>query len=183
MGRRSHRQNLPVNLTVNGRKNKITYRYIQTDEEEDFIKAADKSVLSVFDNTSKQSGLAFLENNKLTAALQPVQPLYISQVNKARKAPVYTYTKESYTLSPDLYFVQAGNETRLSAINQQQSNYNWGTAALYQWSTFSGKPAIGIIYKPEDFDSTKKYPVILYFYEKLSDNLYKYVPPAPTPVA
>jgi dipeptidyl aminopeptidase/acylaminoacyl peptidase len=171
----------PVNLTVNGRKNKITYRYIQTDEEEDFIKAADKSVLSVFDNTSKQSGLAFLENNKLTAALQPVQPLYISQVNKARKAPVYTYTKESYTLSPDLYFVQAGNETRLSAINQQQSNYNWGTAALYQWSTFSGKPATGIIYKPEDFDSTKKYPVILYFYEKLSDNLYKYVPPAPTP--
>lgn len=171
----------PVNLTVNGRKNKITYRYIQTDEEEDFIKAADKNVLSVFDNTSKQSGLAFLENNKLTVALQPVQPLFISQVNKAGKASVYTYTKESYALSPDLYLMQAGNETRLSAINQQQSNYNWGTAALYQWSTFSGKPATGIIYKPEDFDSTKKYPVIFYFYEKLSDNLYKYIPPAPTP--
>ncbi|WP_114791600.1 prolyl oligopeptidase family serine peptidase [Niabella yanshanensis] len=171
----------PVNLTVNGRKNKITYRYMPTDEEEDFIKAANKTVLSIFDNTSKQSGLAILENNKLSTSLQPLQPLYISQVNKAKNEPVYTYTKESYTQSPDLYLQQAGSERKLSGINPQQANYNWGTAALYQWKTFSGKPATGIIYKPENFDSTKKYPVILYFYEKLSDNLYKYIPPAPTP--
>ncbi|MCH5717568.1 S9 family peptidase [Niabella hibiscisoli] len=171
----------PVNLTINGRKNKVTYRYIQIDEEEDFIKAANKNILNVFDNTSKQSGLAILENNKLSAFLQPIQPLYISQVNKAKNAPVYTYSKESYIASPDLYLQQSNNVTRLSATNPQQKNYNWGTAALYQWNTFSGKPAAGIIYKPEDFDSTKKYPVILYFYEKLTDNLYKYVPPAPTP--
>ncbi|MGN7782996.1 prolyl oligopeptidase family serine peptidase [Niabella sp. 22666] len=171
----------PVNLTVNGRKNKITYRYIQTDEEEDFIKAANKNVLSVFNNTSKQSGLAILENNKLATSLQTIQPFYIGQVSKAKNAAIYTYTKESYTQSPDLYLLQAGNEKKLSGINPQQSNYNWGTAALYQWKTFTGKPATGILYKPENFDSTKKYPVILYFYEKLSDNLYKYVPPAPTP--
>ncbi len=171
----------PANLTVNGRKNKVTYRYVSTDEEEDFIKAANKNVVSVFDNINKQSGLAILENNKLTTSLQPLQPLYIGQVNKAKNAPVYTYTKESYTQSPDLYLQQPGNQRKLSHINAQQSNYNWGTAALYQWQTFSGKPATGILYKPENFDSTKKYPVILYFYEKLSDNLYKYIPPAPTP--
>lgn len=171
----------PVNLTLSGRKNKITYRYIQTDEEEDYIKAAGKNLVSVFDNTSKKSGLAILENNKLTTSLQPIQPYYITQVNKAKSAAVYTYTKESYVQSPDLYVLQQNNEVKLSAINPQQNNYNWGSAALYQWKTFSGKPATGIIYKPEDFDSTKKYPVILYFYEKLTDNLYKYVPPAPTP--
>lgn len=171
----------PVNITGNGRKNKITYRYIQTSEEEDFIKAADKNVLSMFDNNSKESGLIVLENNKLMQYIKAIQPFYISQISKAKSAPVYTYTKENYTQSPDLYLYQAGKEQQLSAINPQQKNYNWGTAALYHWTTFSGKPGTGIIYKPEDFDSTRQYPVILYFYEKLSDNLYKYVPPAPTP--
>ena len=39
----------------------------------------------------------------------------------------------------------------------------------------------GILYKPENFDPNKKYPLILYFYEKLSDGLHTYHPPSPTP--
>ena len=34
--------------------------------------------------------------------------------------------------------------------------------------------------KPEGFDETKKYPVMMYFYEKHSDNLYRYMSPAPS---
>src|SRR5690606_30720248 len=58
---------------------------------------------------------------------------------------------------------------------------NWGTAALFKWTAYNGQPAEGILYKPEDFDSTKRYPMIIYFYEKLTDRLYDYQPPAPTP--
>jgi dipeptidyl aminopeptidase/acylaminoacyl peptidase len=72
-------------------------------------------------------------------------------------------------------------EQKLSSINQQQSGYNWGTAELFKWTTFNGKKSEGILYKPEDFDAKKKYPMIIYFYEKLSDGLYGYQAPAPTP--
>ena len=58
--------------------------------------------------------------------------------------------------------------------------YNWGTAELMSWTTFDGKPTQGIVYKPEDFDPNKKYPVMIYFYEKHSDELYQYFPPAPS---
>jgi dipeptidyl aminopeptidase/acylaminoacyl peptidase len=40
-----------------------------------------------------------------------------------------------------------------------------------------GVPRQGILYKPEDFDPHKKYPMISYFYEDLSDGLYGYIPP------
>jgi dipeptidyl aminopeptidase/acylaminoacyl peptidase len=72
-------------------------------------------------------------------------------------------------------------ETKLSSINPQQKDYNWGTAELLKWKTFKGKESTGILYKPEDFDANKKYPVIFYFYETLSDGLNNYIPPAPTP--
>jgi dipeptidyl aminopeptidase/acylaminoacyl peptidase len=34
-----------------------------------------------------------------------------------------------------------------------------------------------VLYKPADFDPAKKYPMIVYYYEQLSDNLHQYHPP------
>ncbi|HEY6063435.1 MAG TPA: prolyl oligopeptidase family serine peptidase, partial [Chitinophagaceae bacterium] len=66
-----------------------------------------------------------------------------------------------------------------SSINPQQSNYLWGTAELFKWKAYNGKEATGLVYKPENFDPRKKYPMICYFYEKLSDGLNSYKEPAP----
>lgn len=171
----------PENLTKDGRKEKVTYRYMKTDDDEDFIKSSNQNVLRMFSNERKTQGLVILQNNRLQKPIQLLQSKYIDQVAKAENAIVYAYTKESYTNSPDLYLLDQNKEIKLSSTNPQQQNYNWGTASLMHWQTFSGKPASGILYKPENFDSTKKYPVLLYFYEKLSDNLFRYVAPAPTP--
>lgn len=176
----------PVNLTKQGRKNQVVYRYISTDPEERYIKTGSRNLLHTFNDRNKKAGLAMLENGRLntgffTPALFYEQPFHYDLVTKAKDAPVYAYTKESYTHSPDVYVYGGGKEQRFSGTNPQQSEYNWGTAALYHWKTFRDQPATGVLYKPEDFDSTRKYPVILYFYEKLSDNLYRYIPPVPTP--
>src|SRR5690606_32563067 len=172
----------PVNITNGeGRKNSVTYRYVRTDPDEKFIDPANANLLRVFNNDSKKAGLALWQKNKLKVLFAD-QPFSFGSPDKAKNAPVYVYTKENYEASPDLFvYPLAKKEIKLSATNPQQSAYNWGTAQLYSWNTFSGKPSTGILYKPEDFDSTKKYPVILYFYEKLSDGLYRYNAPAPTP--
>lgn len=100
----------------------------------------------------------------------------------AEEADVFIYTKENYVQPPDLYVSDDfRRETRLSAINPQQANYNWGTAELFKWTTPRGFAAEGILYKPEDFDPNKKYPVIAYFYEIVTHGLHNYIPPTPTP--
>jgi dipeptidyl aminopeptidase/acylaminoacyl peptidase len=59
-------------------------------------------------------------------------------------------------------------------------DYNWGTVSLYKWKTRNGFESEGILYKPEDFDSTKKYPMLVYFYETHSEGLYNYLAPQPS---
>jgi dipeptidyl aminopeptidase/acylaminoacyl peptidase len=78
-------------------------------------------------------------------------------------------------------FNENRDELQLSRINPQQDQYNWGTAELFNWKAYDGKEATGILYKPENFDPKRKYPLIVYFYERLSDGLHSYLPPAPTP--
>ena len=58
-------------------------------------------------------------------------------------------------------------------------NYFWGTGELVQWTSADNIPLNGLLYKPEGFDPKKKYPMIVYFYEKESDNLHSHVPPTP----
>jgi dipeptidyl aminopeptidase/acylaminoacyl peptidase len=67
----------------------------------------------------------------------------------------------------------------LSAL-QPQNKYNWITAELVHWRAANGKPAEGVLYKPENFDSKKEYPVIFALYETFSDYIHSFIKPAPT---
>ncbi|MGI8636138.1 MAG: alpha/beta hydrolase family protein, partial [Segetibacter sp.] len=71
--------------------------------------------------------------------------------------------------------------TKLSNLNPQQNNYSWGSTELFKWTAYTGKLTEGVLYKPENFDPNKKYPMIVYFYERNNNTLYNYQPPAPTP--
>lgn len=173
----------PIRITPNGRSKKVTYRYQRTDREEQFLTPGQQVYFSVFNNVNKDAGLSVAKlTDKLDLSSLTYGAYRFGNPLKAKDANEILFTKESYVLSPDLYLKEDHSDgLKLSAINQQQSEYSWGTASLYRWKAFDGAPGTGILYKPEDFDSTKKYPVIFYFYEKLSDGLHNYIPPTPTP--
>jgi dienelactone hydrolase len=180
-----------------GRKAKKTFRYVQLDPEKRFFKFDDGVLMRSFDHETKKSGLAMMgmdpkrfwivRNSEGNFQIGPVQ----GQKGDPDKL---IYTKENFNSSPDLYSVlftseeSSGGDTapsltvrelKLSAINPQQTNYLWGSAELFKWKAYNGKEATGIVYKPENFDPKKKYPMIVYFYEKLSQDLFDYKEPAP----
>ncbi|WPU90971.1 prolyl oligopeptidase family serine peptidase [Mucilaginibacter sabulilitoris] len=166
-----------------GRKNKLIIRYDAADPEQKFIPAKKVMWLQAQNEVNKQWGY-FTKYPESRAIPEKVSMLSMSYNNllKAKNADMYIYTRESYELPPDLYLsANLKKEIKLSSINPQQQTYNWGTASLVHWTTPKGFKADGILYKPEDFDPTKKYPMIVYFYEKLSEGLYNYIAPAPTP--
>jgi dipeptidyl aminopeptidase/acylaminoacyl peptidase len=166
-----------------GRSNKISYRFIATDPDQKFVKTDDQLLLRVFDEKDKTAGLATMVygTNALNVLFKEkvaLSPL----VQKAKDADALLYTKETYAQSPILYSssVKGGDAVNIASANAQQNNYNWGTAELFTWKAYTGKMAEGILYKPENFDVTKKYPMIVYFYERNNQTLYNYVPPTPT---
>ena len=168
-----------------GRSNQITFRYrrYHSNPNNQPIDVKYPLVLTAFNHITKENGwyTSSARRNRDPKRLV-LGPYRYNAVHKADDKDTYIYTKENYTLSPDLYVsTDFTAEIKLSAINPQQQTYNWGTAELMKWTTPQGHAAEGILYKPEDFDPTKKYPVIAYFYERLSDGLYTYIPPTPTP--
>ena len=173
-----------VNLTNGfGRKNKLIFRYRNTDPEERTIPAKKTLWLLTQNEVDKHWGYYKKQMNMAGDPEKVIMaPMAYSALQKAKDASLFIYTKSSYEQSPDLYVsADLKKETRLSEINPQQANYNWGTAELVHWTTPKGYPGTGILYKPEDFDPEKKYPMISYFYEKVSEGLYGYQAPAPTP--
>ncbi|MBQ2242612.1 MAG: S9 family peptidase [Bacteroidales bacterium] len=112
----------------------------------------------------------------------------IAQVGKSQKPPrklsipVFAYTKGNFENSTNVFVTKDmfRTETRISNTNPQQKDYNWGTVEMVSWMTADSIKAEGLLFKPENFDPNKKYPVIIYFYEKDSDGLYNYRSPAPS---
>ncbi|MGI4739806.1 MAG: prolyl oligopeptidase family serine peptidase [Janthinobacterium lividum] len=178
------RTGLAANFTNGvGRASKLRMRYDIPVEKKEFIEPKDDLWLLVQDEATKQWGY-YHKNIASTKVPQRavLAPMGYSQLMQAKNANVFLYTKSSVSQSADLYVSRdLQHETQLSTINLQQKAYNWFTAELTHWTTPKGYAATGVLYKPENFDPAKKYPMVVYFYEKLSDGLYKYTAPAPTP--
>lgn len=178
---------IPENVTDNsGRMKGFTFRYLKTDPDERFFKSGKEILLRTFNNKTKESGLAFLVLGipDLLVNGWDADKYFYGNPQVAKNVFKVLYTKENYQSSQSLYLsngLKVDEEVRLASTNSQQSIFNWGTAELVKWKTFDGKSSEGILYKPEDFDPKKKYPMITYFYEKLSDGLYQYQAPSPTP--
>lgn len=80
---------------------------------------------------------------------------------------------ESATEYPNYYYTR--DFTRFTPISQlaPQKDYNWLTTEIVYWPLPDGQTGQGVLYKPENFDSTKKYPVLFNYYERKSGWLYQ----------
>lgn len=186
--------NAPQQITF-GRNTKNVYRYVRVDQDERFITSNQPLYFRVFDRVKKNAGIAvLLKRGAAPSLVTPFGSFAYNTFLKADNNNTYLYSKETYVNSPDLYLAPTTQtdtvtgwhvggypSVKLSNLNPQQETYNWGTAELYKWKTFDGKESTGILYKPEDFNPKKKYPMLIYFYEKMSDGLNNYIAPAPTP--
>jgi dienelactone hydrolase len=98
---------------------------------------------------------------------------------KARDADVFMLTQQTVAEFPDLWVGPALTSlTRVTDANPQQKEYRWATVELVEWRSLDGIPLKGLLYKPDDFDPTKQYPMVVYFYEQYSNTLHDYQVPA-----
>src|SRR5690554_7148110 len=72
---------------------------------------------------------------------------------------------------PELHVTNMKFESpkKISETNPQQAEYVWPTVEQVEWTSYDGKELKGLLYKPDNYDSTKSYPLMVYFYELYSD--------------
>ncbi len=170
----------PVNLTGGeGRSNKIRFRYLRLDPEE--IHLPEDMLLRAFNESNKKAGYYALNTRNNSPGQLIYGDFYFRRVMKAREADRIIWTKESFTLFPDLYTsdTRFNDPKKITEANPQQKDYIWGTTELVRWVNFDGDSLEGILVKPENFDPEKKYPMLVYFYERSSNRLNVYYTPKP----
>jgi dipeptidyl aminopeptidase/acylaminoacyl peptidase len=166
-----------------GRKTLTSFRYIRTDPEERFLKPNAEVLLKVFDTMTKDAGYARAALQTSAAPLILVKQAFdYGTPVKAQDDSIYIFQKSSYAVSPELYIARRPfrEQQRISDINPQQKQYLWGSVEMVSWKSADGKPLDGLLFKPEGFDPKKKYPMIVYYYERMSDLLNRYWAPAPS---
>lgn len=177
----------PINLTQGeGRANKVTYRYTRLDREEDFIDTSVPAVVSVFNEWTKASGYAKVD---LANGSRPsnilVEDMSVGGLTKAKDADRVMLRKSTYEEYPEVYVADnvgsISSAEKMTDLDAQEDPWNWGTAELLEFeSGYDGELMQAILYKPENFDPNKKYPMIVYFYERRSNSLHSHPSPAPS---
>ncbi len=175
---------VPMNATRNyGRKNFLRLRYQKLNPEEEFIDTNKPVIVSAFDERNKSEGFFNADlHNYTDPRLLLMEDYKYSGLAKAKNADVLMWTRENVSESPDLWSggITFERRRRLSDSNPQQKSFVWPGVRLVHWNSFSGKPLEGLLYFPETIDPERKYPMIVYFYERNADNMHVYSAPSPS---
>lgn len=171
-----------VNLTANGRENRIQYRFIKLDKEEKSIDIRKLQLLSGFEEQTKRSGYYEARFSSPAKPKVLINGDYMLRTPlKAKETNDVIYTMETFERYPDIHMSDLSFRKSIQLTNgmKQQEGIKWGTAELVSWTSLDGKPLEGVVYKPADFDPAKKYPLIVNFYERNSETLHNYRMPEP----
>src|SRR6185437_9833722 len=104
-------------------------------------------------------------------------PRWANFPRKARDVDVYLVGKMSTEEYPNWYVAKDAGPWRPLTNLRPEKSYDWIRSRLISWKTLDGVTSQGILYVPENFDSTKKYPLIFDYYEKRSDEFHEYLAP------
>lgn len=173
----------PRNLTAGaGRSDSVRYRLIQLDPDADAWDPSGIAMASAFHPGTKDAGFARVS---LDGAAPPqlllMEPRRFSGLTPAAEADIVLFSQETFREFPDLWTADEAftNRSRVSDANPQQAEYRWGTSELREWTSLDGHQLQGVLIKPDDFDPTRQYPLITYFYERWSDRLHEHYAPVP----
>jgi dipeptidyl aminopeptidase/acylaminoacyl peptidase len=166
-----------------GRRDRLVFRYVRLDPEQTNVPASGPLVLQTTDDKTRATGAYRVDLAKPTG--DPVKVVMLDKqfggLKKAKNADVYAFTEQRFDEFPDLWvsgpdFAAA---RKVSDANPQQAEYNWGKAELIEYTNADGKRLPAVLIKPEDFDPSKKYPLMVYIYETQALGLHRYYAPSP----
>ena len=172
-------------LLTKGRESKKEYRFVNIDADKKFIGFKDQILLKVYSEINKSEGIAILDMGNKNLFTITEQPMHFTTIVGSKKSNQFIVMQEDEKTAANIFpytlTQQKQTPNALTSINPQQANYYWMQSQLVKWKAYTGRTAEGILYLPEDFDAKKKYPMIVYFYERNNQTLHNYLPPSPTP--
>lgn len=171
---------------TDGRASHTQFRVVRLDaaddEEERGIDPAKPLLLRAENTDTRDSGFYSLASlDKGTPRRLVMGPKNYRTLGKAKDADVVMLTATTFKDQPDLEITDLSfrQMKKVTDANPQQAGILWGTGELIKYHNDDGVELQAALYKPENFNPAKKYPMMIYLYERLSQNVHNFVRPAP----
>ena len=163
-----------------GRKAKTEMRYVRLDPDERFISPGQSLLLRAESEETRDSGFYRVKLDG-TPEKMIMDAKKFASPSKARDADTLMLTATRFDQFPDLWVSSADFKQvkRISDGDAQRAAYSWGKAELIKYKSTENIPLQGVLIKPDNFDPKKKYPMLVYLYEKLSDTVHNFQNPGP----
>ncbi len=177
------------NLTEgDGRKTKVEFRLqrLENDDNDDDARGIDSTKPLYLRGVSAETRASGFFKDGFTGTGTPQRLLWGDKnyrfAARAADADVVAVTASRFDEYPDLHVTDSTFHTLSKASNggAQLEKFTWGTGELVSFRNTDGVPLKAALYKPANFDPKKKYPMLVYIYEGLSQNVHNFVNPAPS---
>ncbi|MEL7121577.1 MAG: prolyl oligopeptidase family serine peptidase, partial [Bacteroidota bacterium] len=162
-----------------GDKEEVRFRYVYLDYEDPFIDTDKPLLLKAYGEWTKKEGFY-----QLMVGKKPKQLIFddyaFVNIRKARDTDQVVFTKQSFVEFPDYHVsdLSLQESVQLTHANPQQAQYKWGSKVLIDYTNSKGERLQGTLTLPPDYEAGKKYPMVVYFYEKMSDRHHRYYMPS-----
>ena len=169
-----------VRLTQ-GAEEDVRFRYARIDPEEEFIDLGEPIYFSIFGEWTKKSGYARREGRRGRVERLVWEDRSVRSLQKATDARVFLYRTEAFDDSPDLFVAgpDLSNGRQITATNAFQSDFEWGRTELVDYDNpVSDARLQGILHYPAGYEAGQQYPMIVYYYERVSDGIHRYRVPS-----
>lgn len=170
-----------VSLTdKQGEKSNTEFRIHRLDNRDSIYIDIDNVLVKGINQDSFDEAVYRFHDNKLEKLYESNHR--ISGFKTSKKGDKLIFRQMNTTDYPNVYLTNKNfnNPSKISDANPQQSEYVWPTVEQIEWQSYSGEELRGLLYKPDDFDETKSYPLMVYFYELYSDRKHFHYIPKPT---
>jgi dipeptidyl aminopeptidase/acylaminoacyl peptidase len=126
---------------------------------------------------TKQSGYARLNPDGKIERLVFADTGY-GALARADSAQVFAFTRQRYDTPPVLRVgSDVANAKTVIMTNAQAKDYAWSKVEMFDFKSTIGVPLQALLYYPANYDASKKYPMIVYTYEMLTQGLHNYIAP------
>ncbi len=149
------------------------------DDEEAAVDLGKPVVLSAYGDRTKKSGYWHV-----TSGEAPTQMIWadkgIGGIVKAADADRITYTQQDFDEFPDVWTATTtfANAKKVTDANPILSEYAWGSKkVLVDYTTSKGHKLQGTLLLPPDYQPGKKYPMLVEFYEIMSNTHHNFSTP------
>jgi dipeptidyl aminopeptidase/acylaminoacyl peptidase len=164
-----------------GRRESLQFRYVRLEPRERSIDPAKPMLLHAENLETRDSGFY---RDRINGGLPEKLVMGAKDFNnptKAKDADVLMLTASRFDEFPDIWVASPTLKDlkKVSNGDAQRALFNWGSAELVSFKNTDGVPLKGLLLKPENFDPKKKYPMIIYIYERLTQGLHAFRNPGP----